>query len=81
MALDAYTVSISLPSILSWKTRLDVPRSASRSISRKPDHAPRAISAIAIASALALGYIADGDAIEPLALLDRIRATTWRLSH
>ncbi|HEY1550299.1 MAG TPA: four helix bundle protein [Kofleriaceae bacterium] len=31
--------------------------------------------------AVALGYIADGDAADALALLDRVRAMTWRLSR
>ena len=31
--------------------------------------------------AVALGYIADGDATDALALLDRVRAMTWRLSR
>jgi four helix bundle protein len=31
--------------------------------------------------AVALGYIADGHAADALALLDRVRAMTWRLSR
>ncbi len=31
--------------------------------------------------AVALGYIVDGDAGDALALLDRVRAMTWRLSR
>jgi four helix bundle protein len=36
---------------------------------------------VAIEVAVALGYLADADATDALALIDRVRATTWRLSR
>ena len=37
--------------------------------------------AAALDIAVALGYIADADATDALALVDRVRAMTWRLSR
>jgi four helix bundle protein len=107
MALDAYTVSISLLRALSpLLKRLaavdpkleDQARRAAISVSLNLAEArPRAARdqrnryrislgsaaevGAALDAALALGYIAEPDAADALALLDRIRAMTWRLSH
>jgi hypothetical protein len=82
MALDAYTVSISLlRSLAPLLKRLaavdpkleDQARRASRSTSPRRASGPAKISA--------LGDIADESVVDVLAVLDRVRAMTWRLSR
>jgi four helix bundle protein len=107
MALDAYTVSISLlrslapllkqlaasdPKLEDQARRAAI--SVSLNLAEARPRAPRdqrnryrislgsaAEVGAALDAALALGYLDDRELAEPLALLDRIRAMTWRLSR